>query len=112
MILLKIIIIFQDYNLPYDIKNGKVPISGLFNLEPLHASYLNATFICHQMKVCCIAPYIMPQLDASYSSGRGREETNKFKRQSIIYNDKFRDKGFEVSCLKVGTHDHVGVVGD
>jgi len=104
---------WTDYNLPYDIINGTVPISGLFDLEPLRVSYLNTDLYMSPEESMLNSPFHnvptwMPPTVVAVGGG----ETNEFKRQSRIYTDKCREKGFEVSYLEVGNHDHVNVVGE
>lgn len=104
---------WTDYNLPYDIINGTVPISGLFDLEPLRVSYLNADLYMSPEESMLNSPiHNVPSWMPPTVVAVGGGETNEFKRQSRIYTDKCREKGFEVSYLEVGNHDHVNVVGE
>ena len=104
---------WKQYDLPFDVINGAVPISGLFDLEPLRISYLNADL--HMTKEECVdvspvhnLPKFMPPTVVAVGGG----ETDEFRRQSRIYTDKCREHGFEVSYLEVENHDHVNVVGE
>ena len=103
---------WEKYNLPFDVINGATPISGLFDLEPLRVSYLNADL--HMTKEECIEvspihnlPKFMPPTVVAVGGG----ETDEFRRQSRIYTDECRKNGFEVSYLEVENYDHVNVVG-
>ena len=104
---------WKQYDLPFDVINGAVPISGLFDLEPLRISYLNADL--HMTKEECVdvspvhnLPKFMPPTVVAVGGG----ETDEFRRQSRIYTDKCREHGFDVSYLEVENHDHVNVVGE
>ena len=104
---------WADYNLPYDVINGSVPISGLFDLEPLRVSYLNADLHMSPDETKLNSPiHNIPSWMPPTVVAVGGGETNEFKRQSRIYTDKCRDHDFEVSYLEVGNHDHVNVVGE
>ena len=101
---------WQSFGLPYDAINGAVPLSGLFDLEPLRLSYLNADLRmneeeAHQQSPINNLPDRMPPTVVAVGGG----ETDEFRRQSRIYTDACRNKGFDVSYLEVGSYDHVMV---
>ena len=103
---------WADYGLPFDVINGAVPVSGLFDLEPLRVSYLNADLhmseeVCRRNSPIHLLPDWMPPTTIAVGGG----ETDEFKRQSRIYTDACRAAGFEVSYLEVENHDHVHLAG-
>ena len=104
---------WSEWGLPFDVVNGAVPLSGLFDLEPLRRSYLNADLrmdeaATHRNSPIHQIPDHMPATVVAVGGG----ETDEFRRQSRIYADACRAKGFAVSYLEVGDFDHVNVAGE
>ena len=99
--------------LPGDVVNGAVPLSGLFDLEPLRRSYLNADLNMNEDEARRNSPiHHLPERMPPTVIAVGGGETDEFRRQSRIYTDACRDAGFDVSYLEVGNHDHVNVAGE
>lgn len=104
---------WEEYGLPFDVVNGAVPLSGLFDLEPLRLSYLNADLKMDSETSRRNSPiHHLPKWMPPTVVAVGGGETSEFRRQSRIYTDACRDAGFEASYLEVGNHDHVNVVGE
>jgi arylformamidase len=99
--------------LPFDVVSGAVPLSGLFDLEPLRLSYLNEDLKMDEAESRRNSPvHHLPKWMPSTIVAVGGGETDEFRRQSRIYTDLCRDAGFDVSYLEVGHHDHVNVAGE
>ena len=104
---------WAKYGLPLDVINGAAPLSGLFDLEPLRRSYLNADLRMDEQMARRNSPiHHLPRWMPPTVVAVGGGETDEFRRQSRIYTDACRAAGFEVSYLEVGNHDHVNVVGE
>lgn len=104
---------WAEWGLPFDVVNGAVPLSGLFDLEPLRRSYLNADLRMDEDETRRNSPiYHLPAWMPPMVVAVGGGETDEFRRQSRIYTDACRSKGFPVSYLEVGDFDHVHVVGE
>ena len=104
---------WEQYELPFDVINGAVPLSGLFDLEPIRLSYLNAELHMdkdesHRNSPIHNIPKWMPPTVVAVGGG----ETDEFRRQSRIYTDACINAGFDVSYLEVGHYDHVNVPGE
>ena len=104
---------WEQYGLPFDVVNGAVPLSGLFDLEPIRVSYLNADLHMdkdesHRNSPIHNIPKWMPPTVVAVGGG----ETDEFRRQSRIYTDACINAGFDVSYLEVGHYDHVNVPGE
>tara|TARA_Y100001970_G_scaffold211142_1_gene257701 strand:+ start:1040 stop:1897 length:858 start_codon:yes stop_codon:yes gene_type:complete len=104
---------WEKYGLPFDVVNGAVPLSGLFDLEPIRLSYLNAELYMdkdesHRNSPIHNIPKWMPPTVVAVGGG----ETDEFRRQSRIYTDACRNAGFDVSYLEVRNSDHVSVPGE
>jgi len=103
---------WDEWDVPFDVVNGAVPLSGLFDLEPLRLAYLNADLrmdedTCRRNSPIHHIPDRMPPTVVAVGGG----ETDEFRRQSRIYVDACRARGFPVSYLEVGDFDHVNVAG-
>ncbi|MCY4460567.1 MAG: alpha/beta hydrolase [Albidovulum sp.] len=104
---------WENYGLPCDAVNGAVPLSGLFDLEPIRLSYLNADLRMSEEEARLQSPMQnLPDRMPPTVVAVGGGETDEFRRQSRIYADACRKKGFEVSYLEVGNCDHVMVSGE
>ena len=104
---------WAEYGLPFDVVNGAVPLSGLFDLEPLRVSYLNADLHMDKDESDRNSPiHHIPKWMPPTVVAVGGGETDEFRRQSRIYTDACREAGFDVSYLEVGNHDHVNVAGE
>lgn len=103
---------WEKYGLPFDVVNGAVPLSGLFDLEPLRVSYLNADLHMDEAETRRNSPiHNLPKWMPPTVVAVGGGETDEFRRQSRIYTDACRTAGFDVSYLEVGNYDHVNVAG-
>lgn len=104
---------WDEYGLPFDVVNGAVPLSGLFDLEPLRVSYLNADLLMDDETTWRNSPiHHIPDWMPPTVVAVGGGETDEFRRQSRIYTDACRAKGFPVSYLEVDHCDHVHVAGE
>lgn len=104
---------WAEWGLPFDVVNGAVPLSGLFDLEPLRRSYLNADLHMDEAETRRNSPiHNIPKWMPPTVVAVGGGETDEFRRQSRIYTDACRAAGFDVSYLEVGHHDHVNVAGE
>lgn len=104
---------WSAYGLPFDVVNGAVPLSGLFDLEPLRVSYLNADLHMDEETTRRNSPiHNIPDWMPPTVVAVGGGETDEFRRQSRIYTDACREKGFPVSYLEVDHCDHVHVAGE
>ena len=104
---------WEECGLPFDVINGAVPLSGLFDLEPLRLSYLNADLRMDEADTLRNSPiHHVPKWMPPTVVVVGGGETDEFRRQSRIYTDACRAAGFDVSYLEVGRFDHVHVAGE
>ena len=104
---------WQEYGLPFDVVNGAVPLSGLYDLEPLRLSYLNQDLRMDEAETRRNSPiHHLPKRMPPTVVAVGGGETDEFRRQSRIYTDACRAAGFDVSYLEVGHCDHVHAAGE
>jgi len=103
---------WAPYGLPSDVVNGAVPVSGLYDLEPLRVSYLNQYLNMDEAESRRNSPiHHLPKWMPPTVVAVGGGETDEFRRQSRIYTDACRAAGFDVSYLEVGNFDHVNLAG-
>ena len=104
---------WAEYSLPFDVMNGTVPVSGLFDLEPLRLSYLNSDLRMDEAESARNSPiHHIPKWMPPTVVTVGGGETDEFRRQSRIYVEACRAAGFGVSYLEVGHLDHVNLAGE
>lgn len=104
---------WSEWDVPSDVVNGAVPLSGLFELEPLRLAYLNADLRMDEETTRRNSPiHHIPDRMPPTVVAVGGGETDEFRRQSRIYVDACRARGFPVSYLEVGDFDHVNVAGE
>ncbi len=93
--------------------NGAVPVSGLFDLEPLRVSYLNEDLKMSKEESGRNSPiHSIPKQMPPIVVAVGGGETDEFRRQSRIYVDACRANNIECSYLEVGNFDHVYLAGE
>lgn len=101
------------WGLPFDAVRGAVPLSGLFDLEPLRRSYLNADLRMDEEQARRNSPvHRIPGWMPPTVVAVGGGETDEFRRQSRIYVDACRARGFPVSYLELADLDHVNAAGE
>jgi len=101
------------WGLPFDVVNGAVPLSGLFDLEPLRLAYLNADLRMDEAQSRRNSPiHHIPAWMPPTVIAVGGGETDEFRRQSRIYADACRARGFPVSYLEIADVDHVNAAAE
>ena len=98
------------YGLPSAPIRNACALSGLFDLEPLRRSYLNADLrmdeeTAHRNSPIHLIPDSAPELIVAVGGG----ETDEFRRQSRSFADAWRARGLEGEYLEVLDLDHVHV---
>ena len=110
------VLLATDWNplgLPGDIVKSALPLSGLFDLEPIRLSYLNADLRMDEEEARSLSPVnFVPDRMPPTVVAVGGGETDEFRRQSRVYVDACRSKGHDASYLEVGNCDHVFVAGE
>jgi arylformamidase len=105
----------DDCDLGYqgNLIKGICAVSGIYDLQPLLATYVNdaLTMDINEAKenspLLKSLPEPVPVIIAF-----GDIETDEFKRQSQIMADKLRDKGFTVQFKKIDKRNHFDVILD
>jgi arylformamidase len=97
--------------LPDDVVAGAVLLSGIYDLEPLIGTYIDAPLHLTDADVAALSPLRL-------RSGRpvntivawGDNETAEFKRQSRAFAAALMDSGFPVSAFELAGTNHFDIV--
>jgi arylformamidase len=95
---------------------GGVMLSGIFDLEPLVATYINQALQLSSHQAKALSPYhllaehaltgAMPKLVIAY----GEIETSEFKRQSLEFSERLGELGSAPTLLEVVGRNHFDVL--
>lgn len=103
-----------DYGLARSALRGGIAFSGLFDLEPIRLSHVNAWLGLDAATAHRLSPLYLipppgpaPRLLVSY----GGLETSEFKRQSEQYASAWADAGHAVQCAPEPDRNHFNLVG-
>jgi arylformamidase len=100
-----------DYELPSAAVAGAILLSGIYDLEPVVGTYIDAALHLTAADVATLSP-------ARLTLGRpvkaivawGENETLEFKRQSQSFASKLRPSGFPVSPFEIAGTNHFDIV--
>lgn len=96
-----------DSDMPVDVVKGGVPISGIFELEPLVHTSLNEGPRMDVTEAIEESPlFIPPVTDAPQLVVVGGAETAEFLRQSDVYCEKFQSDNRKMERYDVPDADH------
>jgi arylformamidase len=102
--------VFQD-DLPRDMVKSIVPISGLFDLEPIRLTSLNkAVGMDSEMAKHNSPVFMMPTTSLPVTVIVGGEETDELRRQSREFTDAWRGKASSIEHIVSPGHDHFSVI--
>ena len=92
---------------------GGLPISGIYDLEPIALNYLNEKLNLDPTEIATLSPLRvladrMPRLRMFV----GGEELPELKRQSAIYADAARERGLAVDLTVLPGHHHFSILDE
>jgi len=97
--------------LPADLVKAAVPISGLFDLEPLSKTGMNRVFRFSAAYIADLSPVTMqPGPAVPVLLSVGGEESEEFHRQSAVFAAHLRRHGFSVDEVAMPGHNHFSIV--
>jgi arylformamidase len=100
-----------EQSLPRDMIKSIVPVSGLFDLEPLRLSSLNADLRLDPEAAKRNSPqYMSPATALPVSVVVGGGETDEFRRQSRDFADAWRTMASIIEYLETPGHHHFSVI--
>ena len=92
---------------------GAVLLSGIYDLEPLVGTYIDAPLHLTRSSAIGLSPIYLPLGQAvPLIVAWGENETNEFKRQSRNYASRLEAAGFPVSCFEIPGVNHFNIVFD
>jgi arylformamidase len=106
---------WSDYIIGYqgNIIKGVCAVSGVYDLQPLVDSYVNAPLKMDISEAQQNSPLLLPLPKAvPMIIAFGDNETSEFKRQSEAMSDKLRTQGFEVQYQEIAGRNHFNVIVD
>lgn len=101
----------RSFGLPPDLVRGACVVSGLFDLEPVRLSHVNAWLrldreaAYRNSPIRHIPPFGRP-LIVAWADG----ETREFVRQSRAFGEAWADKGFECRLIEEANQNHFSVI--
>jgi arylformamidase len=101
----------EQFGLPEDAVAGAVLLSGIYDIEPLIGTYIDAALHLTSADAESLSPMRLP-LGRSVPAvvACGEHETAEFKRQSRAYAARLAAAGFPVSVLEVAGANHFDIV--
>jgi arylformamidase len=100
-----------EEGLPHDMVRSIVPVSGLFDLEPMRLSSINNELRLDATAARRSSPCFMrPSHALPVSVVVGGGETAEFRRQSRDFADAWRDVAGATEYLETPGHDHFAVI--
>lgn len=97
--------------LPSDLIKGTCVISGLFNLVPIHLSYLNKVLKMDKRIALHNSPAILePVNSCPLTIAVGGAETAEFHDQSKELYAAWKDKGTDIQLLQIDQQNHFSIV--
>lgn len=100
-----------DYGLPDDVVKAALPISGLFDLEPLRWSYLQPVLQLDDGTVRRESPiHRLRPVQAPVLVTWGGAESDEFERQSRAFAEALQAHGAQVQCQALPGAHHLSVL--
>lgn len=100
-----------DYALPDDLIKGGCAVSGLYDLEPVRLSCVNAWARLDAESARRNSPiHHLPAVGCPLVVAYGERETDEFQRQSRIYADAWRGRGYPAAVVPMPGHHHFSVM--
>ncbi len=103
----------EDFGLPQDLIKGAMPISGLFQLAPIAASFAQEWLQLDEDAVGRLSPANhLPEVGCPIVVAYADGEAAGFRRQSVEYDRLWREAGFSSRLIEVAGRNHFDVLLD
>lgn len=104
---------WSTFNVPDNFLKAVIGISGVYDLEPVRRSYLNADLRLGQQESLRNSPQLhVPRSKQPLVIAAGSEETPEFQRQSRDYVQSLAGKGFTPEHVTVENADHYNILDE
>lgn len=101
----------QAAGIPEDVVAGAVLLSGIYDIEPLMGTYIDATLHLMPADAATLSPVRLPLgRPVRTIVAWGEHETGEFKRQSARFASRLAAVGFPVSSFEVAGANHFDIV--
>ncbi len=100
-------------DLPKSLIRGGVPISGIYDLEPIRLCYLNETLGLNECDVADFSP--LQHLDGTMAPlvcAVGGRETDEFRRQQRDFVAAAEDSGHDIAGMELANFHHFDVIDE
>ena len=98
-------------DLPARVVAGGLPISGVYDIEPLRHTPLNDAVRMDEAEARALSPiFLRPATDAPMAVVAGGDESDEFRRQARDFADEWGKAGVEADVLIVPGTDHFTVL--
>src|SRR6266508_1355932 len=92
---------------------GGLPISGIFDLEPIALNYLNEKLQLDPTEIATLSPlHVLAERLPPLRMFVGGEELPELKRQSAVYADAARARGLPVELAVLPGHHHFSILDE
>ena len=103
----------SDYDLPADVIRGGLGLSGLYDIQPLCDTHINAWLRLHPEQAARLSPlFLLPDYAALLVLAVGGLETDGFKNQTDVYEHAWRDKGYAVQRVMAPDRNHFNLLSE
>ncbi|NKB19953.1 MAG: alpha/beta hydrolase fold domain-containing protein [Alphaproteobacteria bacterium] len=103
----------REFGVPENVVKGAVPLSGLYELEPIRLSHINEWMKLDLESVERNSPQRhLPEAGCPLVVSYGETETSEFKRQSADYADAWRARGSSCELFETAGHNHFDIIFD
>jgi arylformamidase len=92
---------------------GGLPISGIFDLEPIALNCLNEKLALDAREIATLSPLrVLSEHSAPLRLFVGSDELPELRRQSAIYAEKARERGLPVALTVLPGHHHYSILDE
>jgi arylformamidase len=92
---------------------GGIPISGIFDLEPIALSYLNEQLRLDPTEIATLSPLrVLPDHMPPLRVFVGGQELPELRRQSTTYAEAARERGLPVALTVLPGHHHFSILDE
>lgn len=104
---------WEARGLPADLVKGGCALGGLYDLEPIRLSYLNADLHLDAASVLRNSPlHLVPRRAGPLILAAGGDETDEFRRQQEIYAKAWRGAGLPLAILPLPGRQHYSILDE
>jgi arylformamidase len=92
---------------------GGIPISGIFDLEPIALNYLNEKLALDESEIATLSPLrVLRERAPPLRMFVGSDELPELKRQSAIYAETARERGLPVALTELRARHHYSILDE